>query len=180
MQLKSLKLEDLYARLIGDIESAYPKAQIAERKDYTTIGFAAQMVRIFICQDENLDSLIMRISTNIYKKLSKENSLLMYISSLDDLNGAKHAAHIIMAQQMQEGFEQVKVLQKAKKAGQGYLLDGNRNQIGVVDLARIPTNAYITEADEINKQAPQITEAEKQEEVLNRARQGTIRKFFRR
>lgn len=181
MQLKSLKLQDLYTRLIGNIVSSYPKAVVSEKSNYTTVGYAAQMTRIIIGQDESLESLVMRVTTDIHSKLSKTNSILIYISSLDELNGAKYAAQIIMAQKgssLQDGG--AKILQKANKSSHGYLLDCERNQIGVVDISRVPTNAYVTETDLINMQAPKLSEEERQEELNNRIRQGTIRRFFRR
>ena len=181
MQLNSLKLQDLYSRLLGNIVSTYPQSVVSEKKKYTTIGYAGQMIRLFICQDEQLESLVMRVSTDIYSQLSKDNSMLIYISSLDELNGAKYAAQTIMAQKISESKAGGGVLlQEITGNNQGYILNSNKEQIGVVDLSRIPTNAYLTAADMANKAAPQVSEEEKQEEIVNRAKQGTIRKFFRR
>ena len=69
---------------------------------------------------------------------------------------------------------------KATSEQQGYLLDYNRKQKGVVQLNLIPTNAYVTFADEANNKTPVITEEEIKEEQLKRAKRGTIAKFFRR
>ena len=80
--------------------SDYPKAILSEGKNYLTISFPGEMARIFVFQDESLNSLILRISTDITSKLTKDNSILFYVASLDELNKAKIAAYVILAQKI--------------------------------------------------------------------------------
>ena len=182
MQIKDVKLLDLYQRLCNSIVSDYPKAILSEGKNYLTISFPGEMARIFVFQDESLNSLILRISTDITSKLTKDNSILFYVASLDELNKAKIAAYVILAQKLPQTESKAAKdkVDKATSEQQGYLLDYNRKQIGVVQLNLIPTNAYVTFADEANNKTPVITEEEIKEEQLKRAKRGTIAKFFRR
>lgn len=182
MQIKDVKLLDLYQRFCNSIVSDYPKAILSEGKNYLTISFPGEMARIFVFQDEPLNSLILRISTDITSKLTKDNSILFYVASLDELNKAKIAAYVILAQKLPQTESKAAKdkVDKATSEQQGYLLDYNRKQIGVVQLNLIPTNAYVTFADEANNKTPVITEEEIKEEQLKRAKRGTIAKFFRR
>lgn len=97
MQIKDVKLLDLYQRFCNSIVSDYPKAILSEGKNYLTISFPGEMARIFVFQDESLNSLILRISTDITSKLTKDNSILFYVASLDELNKAKiQPAYVIL------------------------------------------------------------------------------------
>lgn len=71
MQIKDVKLLDLYQRFCNSIVSDYPKAILSEGKNYLTISFPGEMARIFVFQDESLNSLILRISTDITSKLTR-------------------------------------------------------------------------------------------------------------
>ena len=180
MQIKNAKLHDLYQRFCNYIISEYPRAVFSEGKSYVTISYPGELARIFICQDTELNTLVIRITTDIYKKLGAKTSLKFYVNSLDELNEVKSAAHVIMAQRISEEKGNAQILKVASDTTQGYVYDYNKKLIGVVQLDLIPTNAYITNIDKINAEDNSVTEEETAEEKARRARTGTISKFFKR
>lgn len=173
MKIRQNNLIDLYRRLINFISSNYPDALIVENDNNVVVTYPGELGRVIIFQDEKQKSLLVMILLELGQKISNKNSKTYYLSTIDELNCLKSGIQIVMEMVNNSNGEKVKKAQVASY-GQGYLLDKDKNNLGVVDLSMIPTNAFVRNTDVINqKEGENIVEEEKPQEK-------TIRKFFKR
>lgn len=181
MILSSNALKDLYSRLHSYVISQFPSAIINDKPDYLSAGYPGEMTRFILLEDEDAQMLIARCSVDLNEKLSEDNSIIYRISSLDELRTAEAAINMVMSLKRRK-LKQFEVLKEIRdKNTQGYIVNSAGEVIGVVQLALIPTNAYITTADIQNASVKmQISEKEKNENRIYKARQGTLSRFYKR
>ncbi len=170
MKIKDYKLIDLYRRLSNFIISTYPDALIIENENNVVITYPGELGRIVIFQNEEQKFLLVKVLLEIGQKITNQNSKTFYLSSIDELNCLKTGVQVVM-EMKNSNFSESKVATTAR-TGQGYLLDTDKNLVGVVDLDLIPTNAFVRDVDIENKQTEIMEEAPPKEK--------TIYKFFRR
>lgn len=177
MQIKDHKQLDLYRRFIVFITSRYPQAIIDETTNVTMIHYPGELARIIISHNKGKTALMVKITQDLGAKMSDTNGKQFYLSTIDELNCLKYAAQIIMNLKSQPSQGHTAELQKDDpQAGQGYVLSADKHVIGIVDLSKIPTNAYIYAQDKLNKETPE--EHEEKEEKESGGFINTISKFF--
>jgi hypothetical protein len=171
MQIKNSKLRDLYERYMNFINGNYISAVINETTNTVSISYSGELARIFIKVDNEINSIVVKITQDPTKKMSKENGKIYYMSTIDEMNSLIAASKVIM--DLKISNEAQTKLAETANAGQGYLLDVEKNVIGVVDLKLIPTNAFVYDSDKMNIEIK--NEHEQEEEKPFRK---TIFKFF--
>ncbi len=178
MEIKDNKILDLYKRLRTFITSNYPHAILTENTKSDMINYPGELARIFIYNDKQTKSLLVKITCDITEKMSDSNGRIYYVSSIDELNTVKSGIQVIMDLKTPQQHNQGQILLEAESNKQGYLCDSNGDVMGVVDLEMIPTNAFVYEVDKINNIEEEINEEAmvKKEEQKN----GVIRRFFKR
>jgi hypothetical protein len=174
LKIKQNNLIDLYRRLLNFITSNYPDALIVENDTNVVVTYPGELGRVIIFQDEGQKNLIVRILLDLGEKITPNNSKTFYLSTIDELNCLKTGIQIVMEMVKKESSTEIVKQAQIASHGQGYLLDQNKNTIGVVDLSLIPTNAFVRNTDIINKKT------EKTIELEEKPTEKTIRKFFKR
>lgn len=149
MQIKNSKLKDLYDRYMNFIESNYIYAVVNETTNTVSIAYSGELARIFIKVDQSINSIIVKITQDPTIKMSNTNGKIYYLSTIDELNSLIAASKVIMDLKISSGGESSSISSVAME-GQGYLLDAQKNTIGVVDLSLIPTNAFVYDSDKEN------------------------------
>lgn len=173
MKIKQNNLIDLYRRLLNFITSNYPDALIVENDNNIVVTYPGELGRIIIFQDEKQKSLLVMILLELGQKITNKNSKTFYLSTIDELNCLKSGIQVVMEMVNNNSGEKIEKAHVAT-TGQGYLLNKNKDVLGVVDLSMIPTNAFVRNTDVINQtEGENIVEEEKPQEK-------TIRKFFKR
>lgn len=172
MQIKNPKILDIYRRYINFINAHYIYAVVTETTNIVSISYTGELARIIIKYDQKGDYLIVKITQDPTKKMSDTNGKKYFMSSIDEMNEIKAASKVIMDLKVQAAVEAT-ILQEAM-SGQGYLLDSERKQIGVVDLSLIPKNAFVYNTDIENHTQIKRETKEKTEEKKERS----IARFF--
>lgn len=174
MKIKQNSLIDLYRRLLNFITSNYPDALIVENENNVVITYPGELGRVIIFQDESQKALLVRILLELGEKITNKNSKTFYLTTIDELNCLKSGIQIVM--EMVKNNNQGEIVKQAQTAtiGQGYLLDKNKEILGVVDLSMIPTNAFVRNTDIINQKE------EKTIIIDEKPSEKTIKKFFKR
>ena len=160
MQIKNTKLQDLYERYMNFINSNYIYAIINETTNTVSISPPGELARIFIKIDNEINSIVIKITQNPTIKMSNTNGKIYYLSTIDELYSLIAASKVIMDLKLPEEINTPTQVTKAMN-GQGYLLNDKREPIGVVDLNLIPTNAFIYDTDKINSFEEKEMEIEK-------------------
>ena len=173
MQIKNPKLRDLYERYISFITSNYIYAIVNETKNIVSIAYSGELARIIIKVDDSTNSIILKITQDPTIKMSPTNGKIYYMSTIDELNNLMAASRVILDLKLPEGTGSSPSIITTASDGQGYLLDSNKNIIGVVDLSCIPTNAFVYDTDLLNNN---VDEKELKEEKEIRKR--SLLKFF--
>lgn len=150
MTIKNSKLRDLFERYMNFINSNYIYAIVNETTNTVNISYPGELARIFIKIDNEISSIVVKITQDPTKKMSQSNGKIYYLSTIDELNTLIAASKVIMDLRIPETANSMKMVETALD-GQGYLLDASKNVIGVVNLNLIPTNAFVYEADKINE-----------------------------
>ena len=184
MQITDNKLLDLYRRLMNFITSNYPRAVVTENKLSVMINYPGELARIFIYQDKQNKTLLVKIAKDITVKMSDTNGRLYYLSSIDELNNLKSGIQVIMDMKLPEAQKEdeatKKIAEAAANESQGYLLDSNKDLLGVVYLNLIPTNAFVYSNDKINVIPVDLSADAPKPEQSKTEKRGTISKFFKR
>lgn len=152
MKIKNMKLLDLYERYMNFINGNYIYAVIQETTNTVSIAYSGELARIFIKVDNDINSIVVKITQDPTIKMSQTNGKIYYLSTIDELNSLIAASKVIMDLKIpyQQGAQIIQQMETTAKSGQGYLLDSSKNTIGVVDLSLIPTNAFVYNTDKIN------------------------------
>lgn len=172
MQIKNSKLKDLYDRYMNFIESNYIYAVVNETTNTVSIAYSGELARIFIKVDQSINSIIVKITQDPTIKMSNINGKIYYLSTIDELNSLIAASKVIMDLKISSGGDSASISTVAME-GQGYLLDSQKNTIGVVDLSLIPTNAFVYDSDKANEDIHTDENAQVEEK-----RKKSIFKFF--
>lgn len=175
MQIKNSKLRDLYERYMNFINSNYIYAIVSETTNTVSISYPGELARIFIKVDNEISALVLKITQDPTKKMSNENGKVYYMATIDEMNNMIAASKVIMDLKIPEGAGNTSTTKLIETAAddQGYLLDKNKNMLGVVFLNRIPTNAYVYDEKEVNNEVHTEESISKPEE-----RRKSIRRFF--
>lgn len=187
MQITDNKLIDLYRRFINFVSTNYPDAVITENKLSVMVNYPGELARLFIYQDKERKTLMVKISKDITKKMSDTNGRLYYLSSIDELNSLKSGVQVIMDLQIpktvttEETIPQSKgIATVAENDSQCYLYGSDKKLIGVVYKNLIPTNAFVYSNDQINIKPVEYIEDEEQPEISKTDKKGSISRFFKR
>lgn len=173
MKIKDLKLTDLYERYMTYIKSNYIYAIVNETTNTVSISFSGELARIFLKVDTEINAIIVKITQDPTIKMSKTNGKIYYLGTIDELNTLIAASKVILDLKLPESTSQVKMVETAMN-GQGYLLNSNKEKMGVVDLRLIPTNAFVYETDMMNDDI-QEQDIKPEKNIF----QKSINKFFR-
>lgn len=173
MTIKNQKLRDLYERYMNFINANYIYAVINETTNTVSISYSGELARIIIKVDGSIGALSLRITQDPTRKMSDTNGKLYYMSTIDELNNMISASRVIMDLKV-SGNSASNMATEAME-GQGYLLDAQKNKLGVVDLRFIPTNAFVYDTDKINEDVHEEVENKQEEKQPFRK---TILKFF--
>lgn len=149
MKIKDFKLADLYERYMNYIKSNYIYAIVNETANTVGVSFSGEFSRIFMKADNETNTIIVKITQDPTIKMSKENGKIYYLGSIEELYTLIAASKVILDLKLPESTSKVNLVTTAS-TGQGYLLNSNKEIIGVVDLHLIPTNAFVYETDKIN------------------------------
>lgn len=173
MYIGDKKIIDLYKRFMNFIISNYPDAIPEEKKNFIMVAYPGELARFNVSYDANINTLVIRLSRDITHKLTPENGRTYYISTLDELNSVKFAVQSVMDMKIPKGQSGTIDTDKIATSNQGYVLDSNKNIIGIVYLDRIPTGAYVHDTNEINDEEIILTEETPQ-------RKPTLSRFFKK
>lgn len=174
MQIKNSKLRDLYERYMNFIEGNYIYAIVNETTNTVSIAYSGELARIFIKMDDEINSLVVKITQDPTIKMSATNGKIYYLSTIDELNNLIAASRVILDLKISSNSNDKQIATTAME-GQGYLLDASKNVIGVVDLSCIPTNAFVYNTDIINNSLDEKSTMETKEE---QPRKRSLMKFF--
>jgi len=176
MTINDQKLRDLYERYMNFINGNYIYAVINETKNTVSISYAGELARIIIKVNNEIKSLVVKITQDPTRKMSDDNGKKYYMSTIDEMDQLIAASRVIMDLKISSGSVDGPKAAKSAMDGQGYLLDKDKNVLGVVDLRFIPTNAFVYDSDIINEETHEEHEKKNDEEkgIFRR----TITKFF--
>ena len=187
MQITDNKLLDLYRRFINFVSTNYPDAIITENSKSVMINYPGELARIFVYQDKVNKTLLVKIAKDITVKMSDTNGRLYYLSSIDELNSLKSGVQVIMdlkmpeIKQESETDEAIKqIATYASTDSQGYLLNSDKDLVGVVYMSLIPTNAFVYSNDKINVKPVDLNENNMQPEETKTDRKSSLSRFFKR
>lgn len=186
MQITDNKLLDLYRRFINFVSTNYPDAIITENKQSVMINYPGELARIFLYQDKPNKTLLVKIAKDITIKMSDTNGRLYYLSSIDELNSLKSGIQVVMDLKLpetkfnSEEYETKSIATVTENNGQGYLLDENKNLLGVVYLNLIPTNAFVYSNDHINVKPVDLNQDSAKPETSKTEKRNSLSKFFKR
>lgn len=186
MQITDNKLLDLYRRFINFVSTNYPDAIITENKQSVMINYPGELARIFLYQDKPNKTLLVKIAKDITIKMSDTNGRLYYLSSIDELNSLKSGIQVVMDLKLpktnsnSEESETKSIATVTENNGQGYLLDENKNLLGVVYLNLIPTNAFVYSNDHINVKPVDLNQDSAKPETSKTEKRNSLSKFFKR
>lgn len=173
MTIKSPKLRDLFERYMNFINSNYIYAIVTETTNTVSIAYSGELARIFIKVDDQIGALVVKITQDPTRKMSADNGKSYYMATIDEMNNLISASKVIMDLKISGGGG-AKLATEATE-GQGFVLDANKNLIGVVLLNRIPTNAYVYDKTEITVDTDDLEEPAVEEPKEKRR---SIRRFF--
>lgn len=175
MTIKDQKLKDLFTRYMNFINANYVNAVINETTNTVSISYAGELSRIILKVDNGIKSIVVKITQDPNRKMSDTNGKIYYMSTIDEMDHLISASRVILDLKLEQGGGEGPTAAKSAMDGQGYLLDKDRNMLGVVDLRFIPTNAFVYDSDLINEEVHEEHENKKEEK---KSFQRTLLKFF--
>lgn len=175
MTIKDQKLRDLFERYMNFINANYIYSIINETKNTVSISYSGELSRIILKVNLEIKSIVAKITQDPTKKMSDTNGKVYYMSTIDEMDQLIAASKVIMDLKISAGSSDGPKSVTTAMEGQGYLLDKQKNLIGVVDLKLIPTNAFVYDTDIINDEIHE--EHEKKEEETQTFKRSLF-KFF--
>lgn len=86
----------LYEKLYLYISTNYPFCSVSINQKSVSFGFPNEYTRIFVYQDIEQTSLVLKISQDLTRKMDATNGLLYQLKTMDDLHFLKSGIKVIM------------------------------------------------------------------------------------